>query len=293
METENAKKSSFRKILLLILIFLWTSFLVYFAVMMMLAPVRKMEELKREYGQVQTERPATERKEGSKTQTVKKVKEADRKDQIKDDVERRFLSESEYVNKLRIRAFLQSKIVMAETDSIYLTINLVDSTMNLEISGVVVHSANMKSFRASSILENGNEDIISSMLSTPLTIASDLSTIKKEPVMIKMAPKDTTEYKPDIMPDTSLTEPVNYILEMTNGIRIYVYQDEHEKKIDRQTAFKFDWDDRMKQILDALKSIMVFKVPDYHPYIRIRLPRADAKIIYRAIPKNGQITVFM
>jgi hypothetical protein len=293
METENAKKNSVRKILLLILIFLWTSFLVYFAVMMMLAPLRKMEELKKEYGQVQTERPATERKEGSKTLTTKKVKEADRKDQIKDDVERRFLTESEYVNKLRIRAFLQSKIVMAETDSIYLTINLVDSTMNLEISGVVVHSATMKSFRASSILENGNEDIISSMLSTPLTIASDLATIKKEPVMIKMAPKDTTEYKPDIMPDTSLTEPVNYILEMTNGIRIYVYQDEHEKKIDRQTALKFDWDDRMKQVLDALKSIMVFKVPDYHPFIRIRVPRADAKIIYRAIPKYGQITVFM
>jgi len=34
--------------------------------------------------------------------------------------------------------------------------------------------------------------------------------------MIKMAPKDTSEYKPDIMPDTSITEPVNYILEM-NG----------------------------------------------------------------------------
>jgi len=38
---------------------------------------------------------------------------------------------------------------------------------------------------------------------------------------------------------------------------------------------------------------MVFKVPDYHPFIRIRVPRADAKIIYRAIPKYGQITVFM
>ena len=127
---------------------------------------------------------------------------------------------------------------MAETDSIYLTINLADSSMNLEISGVVVHMAKMSSFKASRILTNGNENIISSMLSTPLTISSDFATIKKEPVMIKMAPKDTSEYKPDIMPDTSITEPVNYILEMTNGTRIFVYQEEDEKACRQDGTFQ-------------------------------------------------------
>ena len=58
--------------------------------------------------------------------------------------------------------------------------------------------------------------------------------------MIKMAPKDTSEYKPDIMPDTSITEPVNYRLEMTNGTRIYIYQEENEKSIDRMNLFTFD-----------------------------------------------------
>ena len=126
---------------------------------------------------------------------------------------------------------------MAQTDSIYLTINLADSSMNLEISGVVVHSAKMRSFKASRYSHNGNENIVYSMLSTPLTIASDLATIRKEPVMIKMAPKDTSEYKPDIMPDTSITEPVNYILEMTNGTRIYVYQEENEKSVRQDGIF--------------------------------------------------------
>ena len=32
---------------------------------------------------------------------------------------------------------------MAETDSIYLTLNMKDSTADLEISGVVVHKAKM------------------------------------------------------------------------------------------------------------------------------------------------------
>jgi hypothetical protein len=266
MKSENVSKNPLRNIYFLLLIILCASFIVYFTIMSMIAPSRKLEAIRKEFTPAQT---------GKKENDSKINTDAD------------------YLRMLKEKAFLQSKIIMAETDSIYLTINFADSTINLEISGVVVHAARMNSFKASSILTKGNENIISAMLSTPLTIASDLATIKKEPVMIKMAPKDTSEYKPDIMPDTSLTEPVNYIMEMTNGTRIFVYQEEDEKRVDRMTAFRFDLNDRLKHTWDALKDVAVFKVPDYQPYIKIKLPRADAKIIYRAIPKNGQIAVFL
>jgi len=291
METGNSNTSSARKVILLILLFLWISFLLYFAVMSAIAPSRKLAEIKKQYSQVQPDKTTADKKGGDRKNNVKK--ETGKKESEKKESDNRIQTDEDYINRLRDRAFLQSRIIMAETDSIYLTVNFLDSTMNLEISGVVVHTAHMKRFRASSILAKGNETIVSSMLATPLSIVSDIATIKKEPVMIKMAPKDTSEYKPDIMPDTSLTEPVNYILEMTNGIRIYVYQDETEKKVDRVAAFRFDMDDRLKLTMDALKSVLSFKVPEYHPFIKIRLPRSDAKIIYRAIPKNGQITLFM
>ena len=199
-------------------------------------------------------------------------------------------NDSTYLRLLKERAYLQSRVILAQTDSIYLTINLADSSMNLEISGVVVHRAKIGTYKCSRMLM-GNENIVSAMLSAPLTIASDLATIKKEPVLIKMAPKDTSEYKPDIMPDTSITEPVNYILEMTNGTRIYVYQTENARRADRMAQFKFDLDDRMHQTWQALRRVAVFKVPDYYPFIKIKLPRSEAKIIYRAIPKYGQIAV--
>ena len=111
--------------------------------------------------------------------------------------------------------------------------------------------------------------------------------------MIKMAPKDTSEYKPDIMPDTSITKPVNYILEMTNGTRIYIYQEEKDKPGFRSSQFLFDLKDRLRNTLIALKSIAVFKVPEYHPYIKLRIRRADAEIIYRALPVEGQIAVLL
>jgi hypothetical protein len=265
METENANKPPFSRLVFMIFLSICTLFIVYYTAMSLLAPGRKLEEMKKEFAP----EPATKKSGDNKV-----------------------FPDSTYIRLVKERAYLQSKVVMAQTDSIYLTINLADSTMNLEISGVIVHKARIGSYKTSGIL-TGNENIVSAMLAAPFTIASALATIKKEPVMIKMAPKDTTEYKPDIMPDTSITEPVNYILEMTNGTRIYVYQIENNKRSERMVQFKFDLNDRLHQTWNALKRVAVFKVPEYHPFIKIKLPRSDAKIIYRAIPKNGQIAVFL
>lgn len=266
METENTKKTSVRHPGLLVLVIIFILIIIYYSVMLMLGPSRKMAELKKEYATGLTEKKGADNK---------------------------ILYDSSYLRLLKERAFIQSKVIMAETDSIYLTIDMTDSTVNLGISGVIVHTAKMSSFKTSRILTRGDENIVGAILATPLTISSSFATIKKEPVMIKMAPKDTSEYKPDIMPDTSVTEPVNYILKMNDGIRIYVYQDDNEKRADRISQFKFDLTDRLRQAYKALKQIALFKVPEYHPFIKIKLPRAEAKIIYRAIPGKGQIAVYL
>jgi hypothetical protein len=264
METKVINKPSGGKTSFIILIIIISACILYYSIMSILSPGRKLAELKNEYGV----KPADNTLAGEGIS-----------------------SDSVYLALLKEKAFLQSRIAMAETDSIYLTINLADSTANIEISGVVVHKAKMSYLKTSKILIKGNDNIILSMLSSPFTIANAYSTIQKDPVSVKVAPKDTSEYTPSIMPDTSITEPVNYILEMTNGTRIYVYQLEKEKPGDRTNAFIFDMKDRLSNTWIAIKSVALFKVPEYHPFIKMRLPRADAKIIYRALPKNGQIAV--
>jgi hypothetical protein len=79
---------------------------------------------------------------------------------------------------------------------------------------------------------------------------------------------------------------------MKGGLRIYVYQKENIKINDRISQFKFDLNDKLRDTWSALKRVATMKVPEYHPFIKIKLPRTDAKIIYRSIPKNGQIAVF-
>lgn len=261
----TTERPSHQKTLLFVLIGIAAALILYYTVMCMMSPGKKLKEIRSEF-QAKTEDKNTN--------------------------EQKISRDSTYLRLLKNKAFLQSRIVMAESDSIYLTLNLPDSTANVEISGVVVQKAKMSSISISKILSGSGGYAVLTMLSSPLTISRSKATIKKEPVMIKMAPKDTSEYKPDIMPDTSITEPVNYIFELDHGIRIYVYQEEDTKFSDRMSRFNFDLRDRLLTTWRSIKSVAVFKVPEYHPFIKVRLPRTDAKIIYRAIPKNGQIAVY-
>jgi hypothetical protein len=238
----------------------------YFTIMSVRAPAKKLDEIRAKFG----------------LQTTQENK-----------IDERFYSDSAFTAMLKEKAFLQARISMAETDSVYMTLNLADSTANLEISGVAVHSAKISEIKISGILRSGNDYAISAMLSTPMNVISDFASIKKEPLMIKMAPKDTSEFKPDIIPDTTDYEPVNYILEMDNGIRLFVYQDTDTITSDKNNLFIFDLNNRLKNTWSSLKSIVRFRVPEYHPFIRIRVPKADAKILYRATPRHGQIAVYM
>lgn len=265
MENEITSREPHKKVNLVVLISIISVFIIYYTIMSMMGPSRKLKEIKNKF--------------------ESKIIE-------QNDAFRQILIDSTYLKLLKEKTFLQSRIVMAETDSIYLTINLADSTANIEISGVTVHRVKMSHVKSSKILKADNENSILSMLATPFTISRAFSTIKKEPVMIKMAPKDTSEYKPDIMPDTTITEPVNYIIEMKEGLRVYVYQEENEKFSYRISHLTFDIKDRLRDTWNSLKSVAVLKIPEYHPFIKMRLPRTDAKIIYRALPKNGQIVVF-
>lgn len=266
MDNNEKRPIQGRKLILIVMSSFLLLFLVYFSIMSALAPARKSDEIKTSFGLQQDP---------------------------ENKLDERLYTDSAYISLLKERAFLQSRISMAGTDSVYMTLNVADSTASLEISGVTVHSAKMNSIRVSRILRSGNHYAISSMLATPMTIERDFATIRKEPLMIKMAPRDTSEFKPDIIPDTSDYEPVNYIFKMDNGIRIFIYQNTDKVNSDKTRLFFFDLNDRLRNTWSSLKSVARFRVPEYHPFIRIRLPKTDAKIIYRAVPRNGQIAVYL
>jgi hypothetical protein len=267
MSNMEKKKISGNMIMMIIIGAIVLAFLVFYSVLSAIAPSRKLAEIK--------------------AGVIGLQKTSDSKTNEK------YFSDSTFIKLSKEKAFLQASISMAETDSVYMTLSIPDSTAKLGISGVEVHSAKISGMKISKILRSGNEYLISELFSSPMNIVSDFATIKKEPLMIKMAPKDTSEFKPDIIPDTSDYEPVNYILEMDNGVRIFIYQDVDTITSNKNRLFFFDLNDRLKNTWIYIKSVARLKVPEYHPFIKIRLPKADAKILYRAIPRHGQIAVYI
>lgn len=264
METETNNTQG-RKYGLITLVMIIAALLAYYGVMTMLAPSRVYKSLKETYGFRQDE---------------------------KNKIDESFLNDSTYLALFREKSFLQARTTMAETDSIYLSMNLLDSTVTLEISGVAVARTKLTRLSFSKILHDRNNYVISSLFSKPFTVERNFASIPKEPLMIKMAPKDTSEFKPDIIPDTADYEPVNYIMEIDNGTVIYVYQEEKLNPGDGKALFFFDLRYRLRNTWNTMKSVFTFKVPEYRPYIKIRLPRSDSKIIYRALPEHGQIAVY-
>jgi hypothetical protein len=265
METEITKKPSSRKLALLILVIFLGVVLIYYAFMAMQAPVKRMDAMREEY-------------------SLKQKGEAIVNDTI--------LSDSLYLALFREKSFLQARSALAETDSIYLSMNLVDTVVSLEINGVSVATTRFSKLSMSKMLKDRNNYIVSSFFSKPFTIERSFSSIPREPLVIKMAPKDTSEFEPDIPPDTADYEPANYILETDNGAVLYFYQEEKLNKNDGMHLFLFDLRYRLRNTLGTMKSVFTFKLPEYHPFIKIRLPRSDAKIIYRALPVRGQIAVY-
>ncbi|MDM8002530.1 MAG: hypothetical protein QUS66_06390 [Bacteroidota bacterium] len=196
-----------------------------------------------------------------------------------------------YIDMIRDKAFLSSQVKMAESDSIGLLINVRDSVIQLLIKGLPVRTVGIDAYDVSPFFYRANQEAIYSMLSTPLNITGMQATFQKDPVSVKIAPKDTSEVVVSEKPDTTDFEAVFFTLNTDRNIRFFFEQQEDTVGTDRRARFIFDLKDRMRMASATMKSVVKLKTPPYVPYIKIWVPKAEAKIIYRAIPREGMIVL--
>jgi len=196
-----------------------------------------------------------------------------------------------YIDLLRDKAYLSSQVKMAESDSIGMIINMRDSLIQLLIKGVEIRSVRMSEFEISPFFLRANQEAIYNMLSNPLIVTGTKATFPKEPVNIKIAPKDTTEAVIDAKPDTTDFEAVFFSIETDRNIRFFFEQQEDTVPADRKARFRFDFKDKCRSAKASMYSVAKFETPVYVPYVKIWIPKSEAKIIYRAIPRECVITL--
>jgi len=196
-----------------------------------------------------------------------------------------------YIDMLRQKAYLSSQIRLAESDSIGLLINVRDSIIQLLIKGLPIRTVRIDAYDVSTFFQRANQEAIYSMLSVPVSITGMKATFMKDPVTVKIAPRDTSEAVVDARPDTTDFEAVFFTIDTDHDIRFYFEQQEDTINADRRARFFFDLKDRTRNASATMKSIVMFRIPPYVPYIKIWIPKAEAKIIYRAIPREGMIVL--
>jgi hypothetical protein len=201
------------------------------------------------------------------------------------------ISDPKILSLMEKEAFLQSRLEMANTDSICLTLNLLDSTLNLEIEGVVVHSSKLLKIEKSRFLSKTNSLAKINWLKSPFRTISYEASIPKTPITIAIAPRDTIEAEQmSKQVQDTIPEYITYSLLLNKDLRIEISQSNDSLPSwakETPSYFSKKWSG-FKQ---TTASFFGVAGEDYVPYIFVEIPFSEARSIYRAIPENALVTI--
>jgi len=189
------------------------------------------------------------------------------------------------------KAYKEALLKLAESDSIQLVINLVDSTVNLCIKGVMMHQTKVRSFDRNKIFKEMPLIQQVKLFSQPLPVHSLYATIVKEPIVVRHAPKDTLEAALNAwQPDTLIQNPAFLILSVEHGINLIFEQEDNPTFHDKWKKFNFYNSLRIRSSIHAVSNFVRLKKQEYHPTI-IKMSVNDLRAIYRALPHNAFIVI--
>ena len=190
------------------------------------------------------------------------------------------------------RSYLISLLELSRSDSIQMSIDCSDSTVCLYIKGLKIHQSKFNIVKEDRFFARLTNTQINRVFSQPLLIRKQTATIVKEPVVERLAPKDTAEAALTAWkPDTLMQNPAFLWLELDYGLDLILEQERnitfHDQMI-RTTFYGSVWAERFKQ---SLSQFLHFKKQDYHPTLKIAIPVDDLRSIYRALPNQSNVAM--
>lgn len=199
----------------------------------------------------------------------------------------------EIVPLIRKQVYTGALLKLSEMDSIQLIVNLHDSLVCLSINGVQIHKTPIQSIKNDKLLRMLPNREYLKLFSSPIHINGQNSTIVKEPIVVRQAPKDTIEaslnaYKPDTM----IQNPAFLSLQLEHGFKLIFEQDidsdPSAKKARRKFRFKL-WLDKSIQ---SIANFVSLKKQEYVPTLILQIPLDDLRAIYRALPANAFVVIY-
>ncbi len=189
-----------------------------------------------------------------------------------------------YIRLYKEKDWLETRLQIARTDSISLSVDLLDSAFQIELKGVVLKKSKILDFDADRFLCRLHPAAYHHVLGKQAMADTVISSIVKQPLIIKKAPKDTADVEDGtVMIDTSRVEAVHWVLKLDNQIVLKIEGVDPDPR-GWWTGQKFWFFQNLGQAAGDLSRTMLFKTPEYCPVIRLVVPEADARAFYRALP---------
>ena len=191
---------------------------------------------------------------------------------------------------IKEQAYKQALLQMAGLDSIGLSIDLSDSTAKLTLKGVEIHSSAISDFSIDPVLKGIRLNDYQKIFSKPLTKVGFYSSLMKDPIVVKKAPKTPEEaLAMATLPDSIPTEPAYFWLELDYGIRLIIVQDQWNGQKENQMKRKYIGDLRKLKRKNFIKSFLKPAQVSYTPTIVIKTKATEVRAIYRALPHNAKV----
>ncbi len=186
-------------------------------------------------------------------------------------------------------AFLKNRLTMAKTDSVALTIDLVDSVMTLDIKGVPVWKSKIERYELSGALHRARRSPrLKHWLAKPFVLQNEYGTIAKAPIKKVDAPKDTIEAEKlaNMMPPPDSGD-VAFVLDFSRNLTVKVCQSEKLSGEGRMQKTAVEVHQRLARLGHDLAALRRLQMPSAPLVVSLRVPRADAKAVYRALPRRA------
>ena len=187
-------------------------------------------------------------------------------------------------------AIKKHRLALAGKDSIYMRLQLADSTLHLEIKGVAAYSGKMLDLELGAPFASITPQLRAEWAAEPFVMQHRNATIEVFPVVYKDAPKDTAEANAlSSEPMAPEKTAVFFDLQFDRGLRLLVEQVEEPEPGNQRIVNAYLRREQRAQSGSFLRAARRIKPFLPEMTVKFRLPAEEARALYRALPEQAHL----
>lgn len=189
-------------------------------------------------------------------------------------------------------AWLGSWTEAARSNRFTLEISLPDSLLAVNFGGTNLYTIKPEVIRPDRWFGNLSPEAKTGLMSKPAILTHQWSTVEKEPIVVKQAPRDTLEASaPQTVPDTTIVRPVMILFSFDNHVTLALLQSDHDTRGYYRARSALMLRAGWLRTKANLKGMFDKKEREYHPLITMEIPARNAETLYRALPDSALVVL--